>query len=87
MAFVYSLLCSAFAQASMLIDAITILIPQEQYMFVYNAVRELLLLGDTAIKASDLKNVITQLKSKSEGKNSYQQQFAVSGSLLQNICT
>ena len=61
----------------------TFLLPQEQYMFVYNAVRELLLLGDTSIKANDLKSVISQLKSKSDGKNSYQEQFDVSGSLLQ----
>ena len=51
-------------------------------MLVYDAVRELLLLGDTSIKASDLKSVISQLKSKSDGKNNYQQQFDVSGSLL-----
>ena len=55
--------------------------PQEQYMFVYDAVRELLLLGDTTIKASDLKSVISQLKSKSDGKSSYYQQFDVSDSL------
>ena len=47
-------------------------------MFVYDAVRELLLLGDTSIKANDLKSVISQLKSKSDGKHSYQEQFDVS---------
>ena len=47
-------------------------------MFVYDAVRELLLLGDTSIKANDLKSVISQLKSKSDGKYSYQEQFDVS---------
>ena len=52
-------------------------------MFVYDAVRELLLLGDTSIKANDLKSAISQLMSTSDGKNSYQQQFNVSGSPLQ----
>ena len=51
--------------------------PQEQYTFVYDAVRELLLLGDTTIKANDLKNAVSQLK-RNGGKSSYQQQFAVS---------
>ena len=50
-------------------------------MLVYDAVHELLLLGDTFIKASDLKSAISQLKSKSDGKKSYQQQFDVSASL------
>ena len=50
---------------------------------MYDAVRELLLLGDTSIKASGLRSVISQLKNKTDGKNSYQQQFAVSGSLLE----
>ena len=54
------------------------LFPQEQYMFVYNAVRELLLLGDTAIKTHDLKNAASQLKRNGGGRASYQQQFAVS---------
>ena len=45
-------------------------------MFVYNAVRELLLLGDTAIKEHDLKNAISQL-GQNEG-TLYRQQFAVS---------
>ena len=47
-------------------------------MFVYNAVRELLLLGDTTIKASDMRMVISQLKNKDGGSTGYQQQFAVS---------
>ena len=47
-------------------------------MFVYDAVRELLLLGDTSIKANDLKSAISQLKSTSDGRSSYQQQFDVS---------
>ena len=51
---------------------------QEQYIFVYDAVRELLLLGDTTIKASDVRRVLSQLKSKSGGKTGYQKQFAVS---------
>ena len=49
-------------------------------MLVHNAVHELLLLGDTSIKVSDLKKVMSELKSKSDGKNSYQQQFDVSDS-------
>ena len=52
--------------------------PQEQYTFVYDAVRELLLLGDTTIKANDLKNAVSQLKRNEGGRASYQQQFAVS---------
>ena len=58
--------------------AISVQFPQEQYIFVYNAVRELLLLGDTAIKANDLKNAVSQLKHNGGGRASYQQQFAVS---------
>ena len=58
-------------------------ITQGQYIFVYDAVRELLLLGDTTIKASEMRRVIAQLKSKSGGKGTgYQQQFAVSGETL-----
>ena len=55
-------------------------------MFVYDAVRELLLLGDTSIKANDLKCVISQLKSKSDGKHSYQKQFDVSAWLMTHGC-
>ena len=51
-------------------------------MFVHDAVRELLLLGDTSIKAHDLKSAISQLKSKSDGKHSYQEQFDVSAWLM-----
>ena len=59
------------------------LITQGQYIFVYDAVRELLLLGDTTIKASELRRVIAQLKSKTAGRGTgYQQQFAVSGENL-----
>ena len=57
---------------------------QEQYIFVYDAVRELLLLGDTTIKASDVRRVLSQLKNKSGGKNGYQKQFAVSD---RYVCT
>ena len=53
-------------------------------MLVYDAVRELLLLGDTSIKASDLRSVISQFKSTSDGKNSYQEQFAVSAWLTES---
>ena len=52
-------------------------------MFVHDAVRELLLLGDTTIKASDLRNIISQLKGKGGGSNSYQQQFDVSSKVTQ----
>ena len=45
---------------------------------MYNAVRELLLLGDTAIKTIDLKKAVSQLKCNGGGRASYQQQFAVS---------
>ena len=56
------------------------LFSQAQYIFVYDAVRELLLLGDTTIKANELRKIIAQLKSKTGGKGTgYQQQFAVSG--------
>ena len=59
------------------------LFSQAQYIFVYDAVRELLLLGDTTIKANELRRSIAQLKSKSGGKGTgYQQQFAVSGQPL-----
>ena len=58
--------------------AISVQFPQEQYIFVYDAVRELLLLGDTTIKANDLKNAVSQLKRNGGGRASYQQQFAVS---------
>ena len=59
------------------------LFSQAQYIFVYDAVRELLLLGDTTIKANELRKIIAQLKSKSGGKGTgYQQQFAVSGQPL-----
>ena len=62
---------------------LTSLITQAQYIFVYDAVRELLLLGDTTIKASELRRVISKLKSKSGGRGTgYQQQFAVSGETL-----
>lgn len=47
-------------------------------MFVYDAVRELLLLGDTTIKASDMRMAMSQLKNKDAGNTGYQQQFAVS---------
>ena len=54
-------------------------ITQDQYIFVYDAVRELLLLGDTTIKAGKMRRVIRQLSSRSDGRSiSYQQQFAVS---------
>ena len=54
-------------------------ITQDQYIFVYDAVRELLLLGDTVIKAGKMRRVITQLRARSGGRSiSYQQQFAVS---------
>ena len=54
-------------------------IAQDQYIFVYDAVRELLLLGDTTIKAGKMRRVIRQLSSRSDGRSiSYQQQFAVS---------
>ena len=58
--------------------AISVQFPQEQYIFVYDAVRELLLLGDTTIKANDLKNAVSQLKCNEGRRASYQQQFAVS---------
>ena len=58
--------------------AISIQFPQEQYIFVYDAVRELLLLGETTIKANDLKNAVSQLKRNGGGRASYQEQFAVS---------
>ena len=45
---------------------------------MYDAVRELLLLGDTTIKANDLKNAVSQLKLNGGGRAGYQQQFAVS---------
>ena len=62
-------------------------ITQGQYIFVYDAVRELLLLGDTTIKASEMRRVIAQLKSKSGGKGTgYQQQFAVSGETCTTEC-
>ena len=48
-------------------------------MFVYDAVRELLLLGDTTIKASELRKAIAELKE--GGGTGYQKQFAVSGDL------
>ena len=44
---------------------------------MYDAVRELLMLGDTTIKASELRKAISQLKVSSG--TGYQQQFAVSG--------
>ena len=54
-------------------------ITQDQYIFVYDAVRELLLLGDTTIKAGKMRRAIRQLSSRSDGKNiGYQQQFDVS---------
>ena len=56
--------------------------PQEQYMFAYKAVRELLLLGDTAIKEHGLQNALSQLKCNAGGRTGYQQQFDVS-SLVQ----
>ena len=58
--------------------AISVQLPQEQYIFVYDAVRELLLLGDTTIKANDLIYAVSQLKRNGGGRASYQQQFAVS---------
>ena len=58
--------------------AISVQLPQEQYIFVYDAVRELLLLGDTTIKENDLKNAVSQHKRNEGGRASYQQQFAVS---------
>lgn len=61
----------------------TVQFPQDQYMFVHDAVRELLLLGDTTIKASDLRDIISQLKGKGGGSNSYQQQFDVSSKVTQ----
>ena len=48
-------------------------------MFVYDAVRELLLLGDTVIKATELRKIISKLES--VGGGSYQQQFDVSDSI------
>ena len=57
---------------------------QEQYIFVHDAVRELLLLGDTTIKAGKMRRVITQLSRMGDDRNSgYQQQFAVSGQIWQ----
>ena len=52
--------------------------PQEQYTFAYNAVRELLLLGDTAIKEHDLESALSQLKCNAGERTGYQQQFDVS---------
>ena len=46
---------------------------------MYDAVRELLLLGDTTVKASELRRAISQLKA--AGESGYQKQFAVSGHL------
>ena len=61
---------------------------QEQYIFVHDAVRELLLLGDTTIKAGKMRRVITQLSRMGDDRNSgYQQQFAVSGQIWQHVLT
>ena len=57
---------------------------QEQYIFVHDAVRELLLLGDTTIKAGKMRRVITQLSRIGDDRHcGYQQQFAVSGQIWQ----
>ena len=61
---------------------------QEQYIFVHDAVRELLLLGDTTIKAGKMRRVITLLSRMGDDRNSgYQQQFAVSGQIWQHVLT
>lgn len=55
---------------------------QEQYIFVHDAVRELLLLGDTTIKAGKMRRVITQLNRMGDDRDcGYHQQFAVSGQI------
>ena len=57
---------------------------QEQYIFVHDAVRELLLLGDTTIKAGKMRRVITQLSRMGDDRHcGYQQQFAVSEQIWQ----
>ena len=50
-------------------------------MFVYDAVHELLLLGDTVIKATELWKIISKLEGM--GGGNYQQQFAVSDTITQ----
>ena len=50
-------------------------------MFVYDAVHELLLLGDTVIKATELRKIISKLESL--GGGNYQQQFDVSDTMTQ----
>ena len=46
---------------------------------MHDAVRELLLLGDTTIKAREMRRVVSHLKNRSGGKETgYQQQFDVS---------
>ena len=56
-------------------------------MFLHDAVREMLLLGDTTIKASDLRKVLSQLKCKVAGSSRYHQQFAVSEKTCRAPCS
>ena len=58
---------------------ITIYTIQEQYGFIYNALNEFLLCGDTEILACDLKQKVVEMQTIKAGEymNSFQKQFKV----------
>ena len=48
---------------------------QEQYIFLYNAVREFLLCGDTSVRAVDLRKNISRMEA--EEREGYRKQLEV----------